>query len=275
MRERKYIKLRIDMYEDTKFKIIDMKPERDLIHYVWTRFVALAGKCNLEGALYMSKNIPYTIETLAIEFNRYINQIKLAVDIFIELEMLEITEDNVYRVKNFAKHQNIKVKENVENSDRKEVTNIKEIKVKENFINEVYDNAEICDNEGEKDQDKACENIVANVKINKVYNLEVENRVVGKATKQDIIKNKKKDIGKNHNRDIGAINNKFQDNQDNTPRVLEENMNKKAHKSKSREKRNNNIDDIIEEENNLIQFYDGDALRPLQEDECVIGEWTF
>ena len=131
MRERKVVKLRVDMYEDIKFKIIDMKPERDLIHYVWTRLVTLAGKVNLEGDLYMSKNIPYTIETLAIEFNRDFNQIKLALDVFIELEMIELTEDNIYRVKNFAKHQNIKVKEKIKSKDE-EVKN-KEIVVKEDL----------------------------------------------------------------------------------------------------------------------------------------------
>jgi predicted phage replisome organizer len=83
MRERRYVKFRVDMFEDTKFKIIDMKPERDLIHYVWTRLVTLAGKVNLEGELYLSKKIPYTIETLAIEFNRDINQIKFALDAFV------------------------------------------------------------------------------------------------------------------------------------------------------------------------------------------------
>ena len=101
------------MYEDTKSKIIDMKPERDLIHYIWTRLLTLAGKVNLAGELYLSKNIPYTVETLAIEFNREANQIKLALDVFMELEMLELTDGNVYRVKNFAKHQNIKVNEKI------------------------------------------------------------------------------------------------------------------------------------------------------------------
>lgn len=51
MRERKYVKLRSDMYEDTKAKIIDMKPERDMIHYVWTRFLTLSAKVNLAGDL--------------------------------------------------------------------------------------------------------------------------------------------------------------------------------------------------------------------------------
>ena len=66
MKERKYIKLRSDMYEDTKFKIIDTKPERDTIHYIWTRLLTLAAKINLAGDLFMSRNLPYTVETLAI-----------------------------------------------------------------------------------------------------------------------------------------------------------------------------------------------------------------
>jgi len=125
MRERKCVKFRVDMYDDTKFKIIDMKPERDLVHYVWTRVVTLAGKINLEGDkinlegdLYMSKNLPYTIETLAIEFNRSEEQIKLALDIFIELEMVEFIEGSIYRVKNFVKHQNIKVKEKIKTQEK-------------------------------------------------------------------------------------------------------------------------------------------------------------
>ena len=59
MRERKYVKFRSDMYEDTKFKIIDMKPERDMIHYVWTRFVTLAGKVNL-GESYICQETFHT-----------------------------------------------------------------------------------------------------------------------------------------------------------------------------------------------------------------------
>ena len=32
MKERKFVKLKVDMYDDTKFKIIDTMPKRDLIH---------------------------------------------------------------------------------------------------------------------------------------------------------------------------------------------------------------------------------------------------
>ncbi|WP_238858857.1 phage replisome organizer N-terminal domain-containing protein [Clostridium sp. YIM B02569] len=111
MRERKYVKFRVDMYEDTKFKIIDKMPNRDLIHYVWNRMIVLAGKVNQEGELYMSRNIPYTVETLSIEFNRDISEVKAALEVLMNLEMIEIVDNNIYKVKNFVKHQNIKVKE--------------------------------------------------------------------------------------------------------------------------------------------------------------------
>ena len=88
MKERKFVKLKVDMYDDTKFKIIDTMPKRDLIHYIWTRLLTLAGKVNLAGELYLSKNIPYTVETLAIEFNRSAIEVQLALKTFEDLEMV-------------------------------------------------------------------------------------------------------------------------------------------------------------------------------------------
>lgn len=136
MRERKYVKFRVDMYDDTKLKIIDTKPERDLLHYIWNRVVVLAGKINLEGELYLSKTIPYSLETLAVEFNRDINQVKLAFNILIELEMLEFFEGKIYRVKNFAKHQNIKVKENDKIINEESGSKSNETQIKKDFKGE-------------------------------------------------------------------------------------------------------------------------------------------
>ncbi|MDO5517433.1 MAG: phage replisome organizer N-terminal domain-containing protein [Clostridium sp.] len=112
MKEMRNIKIKVDMYDDTKFKIIDTKPERDLIHYVWTRMLTLAAKVNLDGKLYLSSNIPYSDETLAIEFNRDVMQVKLSLKVFLELEMITVDDDNVYKVKNFTKYQNGNKKNN-------------------------------------------------------------------------------------------------------------------------------------------------------------------
>jgi predicted phage replisome organizer len=237
MRERKYIKFRIDMYEDTKFKIIDMKPERDLIHYVWTRFVALAGKSNLEGELYMSKSIPYTIETLAIEFNRDINQIKLAVDIFMELEMIELSEDNVYSVKNFVKHQNIKVKETI------------------------------------KTINKISKNKVEDIKKDENCSLEIHNKDINETEKRNIGEVENKDNGKIEEKDTNNIKNAICD--DNIPIVLDEKKKKQSKKKKPKKKNTIDFDEFDERDNSIIYFFDGDEVRPLGENESVVGAWSF
>ncbi|NFT93571.1 phage replisome organizer [Clostridium botulinum] len=158
MKERKFIKLRVDMYSDTKFKIIDTMDERDLIHYIWTRLLTLAGKVNLEGALYMSSNIPYSAETLAIEFNRNINKVQLALNVFKDLEMLELSKDNVYIVKNFAKHQNIKIKQKAEKLDDKKEDNHNEFII--NDLNSQNCKLEINHNKNQINNSKTIEDKV-------------------------------------------------------------------------------------------------------------------
>ena len=138
MKERKSVKLRVDMYDDTKSKIIDTMNERDLIQYIWIRLIVLAGKVNLEGELFLSRNIPYTMETIAIEFNRDIERVKLAMKVLMDLEMIEFTEDKIYKVKNFAKHQNIKINKSTE---------IKDNVVKENDSSHKMDEPKIKDRE--------------------------------------------------------------------------------------------------------------------------------
>ena len=165
MRERKYVKFRVDMYADTKFKIIDMKPERDVIHYVWNRIVLLAGKVNLEGDLYLSKSIPYTIETLAIEFNRDITQIKLALKVLIELEMIELSEDKIYRVRNFAKHQGIKVKEKEISNDKEEDEKNINASLDENFKVGISDDKDIIKVEDSIEEEKGRESLQADIPI--------------------------------------------------------------------------------------------------------------
>ena len=255
MRERKYIKFRTDMYSDTKFKIIDLKPERDLIHYVWTRIVTLAGKVNLEGDLYMSKNLPYTIETLAIEFNRGEDQIKLALEVFIELEMLEITDGNIYRVKNFAKHQNIKVKEKIKSEDNEhDVKNIEAV-IKETSQNQ------ICHNEEKKsdNKDEECGN---NVNKNEVTDVRNHDKRDSEITSSE--------IGKDNNMSNETINNSYQDN---IPIPLESKKNRKVNKKKKKDGEVNITDEGDIEDDDMFCFTEGEI--SLGKGERVISAWAF
>ena len=161
MRERKYVKFRVDMYDDTKFKIIDRRPERDLIHYIWNRLVVLSGRINLEGDLYYSKTLPHTIETLSIEFNREAYEVKSAMDVLLELQMLELTEDKVYRVKNFAKHQNIKPKEKIEATDTPKIENKIETTVDQTKVVEQVENTSCLNIEAKNKETQVIDNNIA------------------------------------------------------------------------------------------------------------------
>lgn len=132
MKEKKTIKIRTDMYDDTKFKIIDTMPERDTINYIWTRVLTLCGKINdVEGRLYLSKNMPYTIEILALEFNRTKEQVENAMKVFNDLNMVCVDEHGVFKVCNWNKHQGGNKKSSNKNETNKIVKsddNSKEIK---------------------------------------------------------------------------------------------------------------------------------------------------
>lgn len=248
MRERKFVKLKVNMYEDTKFKIIDMKPERDLIHYVWTRIVTLAGKVNLEGELYMSKNLPYTIETLGIEFNRSIDQIKVALDVFIELEMVELTRDGVYKVKNFAKHQNIKVKEKNKATEPEEDADKIQVQKNQALKYEVVENKE-CDNKELKKE-------MEHTKENNKDNLEITSKDISKITQ--------------------VINDEKSDNnsQNNVPAILETKKSMGTNRKKKIDKVTHIIAMYDEVEDNSICCF-SDEVKPLGPGENTVLEFSF
>lgn len=249
MRERKYIKFRVDMYSDTKFKIIDRRPERDLIHYVWNRVVILAGKVNREGELYLSKNIPYTVETLAIEFNRDIDQVKLALDLLIELEMIEISEHKIYIVKNFVKHQNIKVKEkNISKNKEPNIRN-EEIQANEELKDQIHKNESL------ESQDVINVEVPDRSKNYNVSNLEINNKDSDK-------------IGVNvSSENISTLN-------DNIVMSIKTEEKKRANKKKEKD----NLILITDEEkddNPLILFSDGEIDAALGKGERVVALWSY
>ena len=138
----KWVKFEVGMYDDTKLKILDSMENRDLHHYVWTRSLVLAGKINRGGYLYITDNIPYTIKSLAIEFNRSVDEIKAAYKVLRKLEMIELTEDKSFRIKNWDKHQNVEGMERARqlNNDRVAKFRAKKKEFNEKNIEDKIDN---------------------------------------------------------------------------------------------------------------------------------------
>lgn len=101
-----WIKLKVGMFDDSKIKYIEALPERDTIITVWVKLLTLAGKYNEHGYIMLSENLPYNDEMLANEFNRPINSIRLALQTFKTLGMIDDNQ-GVYKVTNWEKHQSL------------------------------------------------------------------------------------------------------------------------------------------------------------------------
>lgn len=260
MRERKYVKLRVDMYDDTKSKIIDRRPERDLIHYILNRVIVLAGKCDQEGDLYMSRNIPYTVETLSIEFNREIEEVKLALDLLMELKIVELTEDCVYRVKNFAKHQNIKVKEKniTKDNDKGAELMRKEVQVEEASKNQSFVKA-VENEESVKEEKQFEKETIININENESKNLKEEET-------SDLEINQKAMGNVDCNRTKEKVDNNPQGN---IPVFLDVKSNKIQNKNKRKEEE---VDFYFEEnEDNQIDGFHDDE-RTFGEEEFILRD---
>ncbi|MBD6741770.1 phage replisome organizer N-terminal domain-containing protein [Staphylococcus aureus] len=106
MGEVSWIKLKVGMFDDSKIKYIEALPERDTIITIWVKLLTLSGKYNEQGYIMLSENLPYNEEMLANEFNRPINSIRLAIQTFETLGMIEKV-NGVIKVTNWEKHQSL------------------------------------------------------------------------------------------------------------------------------------------------------------------------
>ncbi|HDJ5532859.1 TPA: phage replisome organizer N-terminal domain-containing protein [Staphylococcus aureus] len=106
MGEVSWIKLKVGMFDDSKIKYIEALPERDTIITIWVKLLTLSGKYNEQGYIMLSENLPYNEEMLANEFSRPINSIRLAIQTFETLGMIEKV-NGVIKVTNWEKHQSL------------------------------------------------------------------------------------------------------------------------------------------------------------------------
>ena len=102
-----WFKVGADTFNDPKIKIIEAEEDSDTIICIWFKSLCLARIVNDSGYLYINGETPYTLKTLAIEFNRPIEKVKVAMKVLRKLQMIEVTEDKYYRVKNWTKYQNV------------------------------------------------------------------------------------------------------------------------------------------------------------------------
>lgn len=96
MADVKWIKIAIDMFDNRKIKQIGSMPEGDSLLLMWVQLLCLAGNVNDGGFIYLTKEIPYTDEMLATQFNKPISTVRLALKTFEQFGMIEIINNMIF-----------------------------------------------------------------------------------------------------------------------------------------------------------------------------------
>ena len=121
----KWIKVMTDMFDNRKIKQIEQLPDGDSIIVIWVKLLCLAGNVNECGFVYFTKEIPYTDEMMATEFNRPVSTIRLALQTFQRFGMVEIIND-VIKISNWENYQNVDGMDKLREQTRKRVAKYRE-----------------------------------------------------------------------------------------------------------------------------------------------------
>ena len=111
-----------------------MKEGRDVGIYVWLRLLLQAGKVNDNGLIYLKRDVPYTIQMLAVLFERPVDIIERILEILVNFEMIEIYEDGTIKISNWEKHQNVEGMKKVREGTRERVKNCRERKKEKELL---------------------------------------------------------------------------------------------------------------------------------------------
>jgi predicted phage replisome organizer len=108
-----WIKLKTNMFDDEKIRLIEVMPEADAILSIWIRLLVLAGKTNDSGLIYIQRDMPYSDEMLAALFRRPVNTVRLAMKTLEEFDMIDVSRNGVIGITHWDKHRNIEGMEKV------------------------------------------------------------------------------------------------------------------------------------------------------------------
>lgn len=89
----KWIKLATGLPDNKKIKQLRTLPNGDTIALMWIFLMCLAGETNEDGMVYFTREVPYTDEMLANQFDMDINTVRLGLTWFQKFGMIELIED--------------------------------------------------------------------------------------------------------------------------------------------------------------------------------------
>lgn len=125
--EVKWIKLTTDIFETSKIKQLRALPEGNNIVLIWIMILTMAGKCNADGMIILTENVPYTPQMLATELDFDISTIEMALSALEYYNMI-CRRDECFLVKNWSEYQNVDGLGRIREQTKKRVSEYRERK---------------------------------------------------------------------------------------------------------------------------------------------------
>lgn len=112
-----WIKIETEMFNNVKIGHIRKLPEGNNIVLIWVMLLTMAGRCNANGLIFLTENIPYNEKLLADELGFDESVIQLALTALENFGM--ITRDgNMLAIPGWEEHQNIEGMDKIREQNR-------------------------------------------------------------------------------------------------------------------------------------------------------------
>lgn len=117
MAEIKWIKITTDMFDNRKIKHLRRLPDGNNIVLIWVMLLTMAGRCNANGMIFLTENIPYTPKMLADELDFEENTVRLALEALEQLNMI-VTDSGFFSIAGWNEYQNIEGMDKIREQNR-------------------------------------------------------------------------------------------------------------------------------------------------------------
>lgn len=123
----KWVKITIDMFDNRKIKHLRRLPDGNSIVLIWVMLLTMAGRCNANGMIFLTEDIPYTPKMLADELDFEENTVVLALEALERLNMV-VTNEGFYSIAGWEEYQNTDRLAEIKEQTRKRVAKHRENK---------------------------------------------------------------------------------------------------------------------------------------------------
>ena len=102
----KWSKITTDMFDNRKIKHLRRLPDGNNIILIWVMLLTMAGRCNADGMIYLTEDIPYTSKMLADELDFEENTVQLALRAMEQLGMI-VSDNGFISIAGWKEYQNV------------------------------------------------------------------------------------------------------------------------------------------------------------------------